>query len=422
MNIQDFYNIYLQASNVTIDSRKINAGDLFFAFSGDNFNAATLAQKAIDQGAIAVIVEQKEYEDSSRNIFYVPSTLEFLQELAQYHRSQIQIPIIGLTGSNGKTTTKELISTVLAKKFNVQFTKGNLNNHIGVPLTLLSITAEHEVAVVEMGANHQKEIELLCTIAKPDYGYITNFGKAHLEGFGGFEGVIKGKSELYDFLLQNKKTVLINNADPIQVEKTKAYDKKISFGTLESDYFFESVGDENYVGLTYNGQTSISRLTGAYNFTNLCAAASLGLHFGVDFKEIQEAIASYVPTNMRSQIMQKEEKTLILDTYNANPSSMIASLQNFTQFKGTKTVIMGDMLELGTESVQEHRDILQKVHEMNFEQVITVGPHFKEINTGLAFENADQTIEYLKANPIRNQNVLLKGSRGIALEKIIDFV
>lgn len=423
MNTEQFYPLFLQAAHVVIDSRKIEKNDIFFAFSGENFNAATLAEQAIDRGALAVIVEQQAYENIEKNIFYVPSTLEFLQELAIYHRNKLQIPVIGLTGSNGKTTTKEIIHAVLSEKFNVQYTRGNLNNHIGVPLTILSIKPEHEMAVIEMGANHQKEIEFLCTISLPDFGYITNFGKAHLEGFGGVEGVIKGKSELYDYLRHNSKTIVVNENDPIQVEKTKDYSPKITFGNTASDYQFELFSEQHFVGLKYNDQKAVSKLTGEYNFTNLCAAASLGLHFGIDFKNIIRAIENYTPTNMRSQIVEKGNNTLVLDTYNANPSSMAASIRNFVTFQGSKTIIIGDMLELGDESEKEHLDILKLAQELEFDEIITVGKIFRTVNhSQLSFDDTASLTEYLKVNKIPSKNILLKGSRGIALEKAIDFI
>lgn len=423
MNTEQFYPIFLKAEKVTIDSRKIEKNDIFFAFSGDNFDAATLAEKAIDQGALAVIIENKEFENLEKNIFYVPSTLEFLQELSVHHRNQLNIPIIGLTGSNGKTTTKELIHAVLSKKYNVQYTFGNLNNHIGVPLTILSIKPEHEMAVIEIGANHQKEIELLCTIARPNFGYITNFGKAHLEGFGGFEGVIKGKSELYDFLKNTSQTILINENDSIQLEKTQDYTPKITFGKVDSDYYFEAFSEHNFVGVQYQNQKALSKLTGEYNFTNLCAAASFGLNFGLNFDEIQSALESYTPTNMRSQIVKKGAKTLVLDTYNANPSSMSASLHNFITFEGSKTIVIGDMLELGDESEKEHQNILRLAQDLGFNEIITVGKQFKNVNkNSVAFESTDELIQYLKDNKINSENILLKASRGISLEKAIDFI
>lgn len=423
MNINEFYLVFLQSKNVVIDSRKIEKGSLFFAFSGDSYNAAEKAKEAIENGALAVIIEDEKYSDPDNNIFYVASTLEFLQNLAIFHRDQLVIPFIGLTGSNGKTTTKELISNVLAEKFKVQYTFGNLNNHIGVPLTLLSIRSEHEIAVIEMGANHQKEIEFLCKIAKPNIGYITNFGKAHLEGFGGFEGVIKGKSELYNYLKENRQKILVNNNDKIQVEKTGDYYDKITFGTPDSDYNFEPVFKEHFVGINYNGTDIFSNLTGKYNYDNISAAVALGLYFGLDINEIKAAIENYFPSNMRSQIQKKDNTTLVLDTYNANPSSMQVSLENFKTFEGSKLIIIGDMLELGEESLKEHQNILDFANSCGFDEIITVGPNFKKVNqTGNAFENTSELIEILKINPIKKDNILLKASRGIALEKIIDYI
>lgn len=423
MNAAIFYPVFLKANGVTIDSRKVKTGDVFFAFSGESFDAATLAEDAVNRGAVAVIVENEAFANASRQIFYVPSTLEFLQGLASYHRQQLDIPVIALTGSNGKTTTKEIIHAVLSQKYNVQFTQGNLNNHIGVPLTLLSINKTHEMAVVEMGANHQKEIEFLCGIAKPTIGYITNFGKAHLEGFGGVEGVIKGKSELYEYLQQNDGKILLNENDQIQLEKTAGYPHLITFGRESSDYFFNEINEQNFVGLNYKAENALSHLTGAYNFTNLCAAASLGFHFGLNFTQIKTGIENYQPQNMRSQIMQKAGKTLVLDTYNANPSSMTEALKNFSNFEGSKTVIMGDMLELGEESDTEHASILCQAESLGFEEIITVGENFKKINNiSQAYSNAAEFIEMLRQNPLTSKNILLKASRGIALEAVLDYI
>ncbi|SFI73437.1 UDP-N-acetylmuramoyl-tripeptide--D-alanyl-D-alanine ligase [Kaistella treverensis] len=423
MNAATFYPLFLQCNKVTIDSRNIELNDLFFAFSGETYNAALKAEESIQKGALAVIVEDEKYADPEKNIFHVPSTLQFLQELAVYHRNQLKIPIIGLTGSNGKTTTKELIHAVLSQKFKVQYTSGNLNNHIGVPLTILSIKPEHEVAVIEMGANHQKEIEFLCTLAQPNIGYITNFGKAHLEGFGGFEGVIKGKSELYSYLKAEKQTILVNEKDALQAEKTADYETKITFGLEASDYYFEPYSSNNFVGFKYGENTLLSKLTGDYNFTNLCAAVALGFHFGVNLDHIKTAIENYTPTNMRSQIVEKNGKILVLDTYNANPSSMVESLKNFAKFNGTKTIIIGDMLELGEESTSEHSKILAFAESLDFDEIITVGPIFQSVNrTVNAYVNAAELSENVKKAPISSENILLKGSRGIALEKVLNFI
>ena len=423
MNVNVFYPVFLQSKNVVIDSRKIEANDVFFAFSGEHYNAAEKAKEAIEKGALAAIVEDERFADDASQIFYVPSTLDFLQSLAVFHRDQLEIPFIGLTGSNGKTTTKELISSVLDAKFCVQYTFGNLNNHIGVPLTVLSVRKEHEIAVIEMGANHQKEIEALCKIAKPNIGYITNFGKAHLEGFGGYEGVIKGKSELYDYLKSNQQMILVNQKDIIQQEKTSAYSSKISFGLPDSDYYFSPIYKEHFVGLQYHETDIFSNLTGNYNYDNLSAAVSLGLYFGISIENIKTAIEGYFPSNMRSQVQKKGDKTLVLDTYNANPSSMRVSLENFKSFDGSKAVIIGDMLELGEESPKEHRDILDFAENCGFDKIITVGPNFGIINqSGYAFGDTSELINWLQANPILEDNILLKASRGIALEKIIDYL
>ena len=423
MNVQEFYPIFQNCNTVQIDSRKVEKNDLFFAFSGESFNAAKSAEDAIEKGAIAVIVELQEFENIEKNIFYVPSTLQFLQELAQYHRSKLSMPIIGLTGSNGKTTTKELIHAVLSAKYKVLCTAGNYNNHIGVPLTLLSIKPEHEMAVIEMGANHQQEIAFLCEISKPTLGYITNFGKAHLEGFGGFEGVIKGKSEMFQYLISSQKEILINETDPIQVEKSKGYPHKITFGLPNSDYFFESYSQNNFVGLEFKGEKMLSQLTGSYNFSNLSAAIALGFHFNIDFKLMKIAVENYIPTNMRSQVVKKGGKTLLLDTYNANPSSMLESLKNFNTFSGTKTIIIGDMLELGEESDKEHAEILKIAQNLGFNEIITVGNHFQKVNnSGLNFLNTAELINYLENNTIKSTNILLKASRGIALEKVIEYL
>lgn len=415
------YSLYEKCNKVTIDSRTIENDDIFFAFSGENFNAASLAFKAIENGALAVFIEDESYADPENHIYYVSSTLRCLQELATYHRSLLQIPIIGLTGSNGKTTTKELIYTVLQRKYNVQFTKGNLNNHIGVPLTILSIDKTHEIAVVEMGANHQKEIEELCQIAQPTMGYITNFGKAHLEGFGGIEGVIKGKCELYDFLKSNHNTIIVNSLDPIQVTKTFDYDNIIQFGSHE--FKFVEISKDNYVGLEYENISIMSHLTGNYNFTNISAAVRLGLHFKIEIDDIKNAIESYFPSNMRSQIVENDSHILVVDTYNANPSSMSASLLNFSQFEGSKCIIIGDMLELGVEAPNEHMSILNLAQDLDFDQIITVGTLFNNVQSNkLSFLNVDDLMSYLKLNNIAQKNILLKASRGIALEKALEYI
>ena len=422
MEIKEIYNYFLQTTSIATDNRKIKTDNLFVALKGDNFNGNKFALSALENGAKYAIIDEAEFKIDDRFIL-VDDSLLALQQLASYHRNQLNITIIGLTGSNGKTTTKELINAVLSQKFNTKATIGNLNNHIGVPLTLLSFDSSTEIGIVEMGANHQKEIEMLCGICQPDFGYITNFGKAHLEGFGGVEGVIKGKSEMYQYLIENKQIILVNENDPIQAVKTEHYTPKITFGKESSDFQFEEFSAHNLVGLSFKGINAQSHLTGNYNFTNLCAAASLGLHFEIDFEDIKKAIESYIPTNMRSQILNKDGKVFVLDTYNANPSSMAESLKNFSTFEGSKTIIIGDMLELGADSEMEHHAILNLAQTLHFDEIITVGSQFAKVNQICkSFENSAALSTYLKDHAISSENILLKGSRGIALEQILDFI
>ncbi|MGL5234668.1 MAG: UDP-N-acetylmuramoyl-tripeptide--D-alanyl-D-alanine ligase, partial [Empedobacter falsenii] len=351
----------------------------------------------------------------------VNDALEALQDLAKTYRNYLKIPFIGLTGSNGKTTTKELISAVLKEKFKTHYTFGNLNNHIGVPLTILSIPENTEIAVIEMGANHQKEIELLASISQPDYGYITNFGKAHLEGFGGIEGVIKGKSELYDFLRANNRTAFVNFNDPIQVEKTKDINRITFSDQHNADVQIELIENETeYLAVKYQDLKIQSHLTGNYNFSNISCAIAIGQHFGINAKTIQQGIENYFPSNNRSQIINKENYKIVMDAYNANPSSMEASLNNFAKFEGSKTIIIGDMFELGEESKSEHQRILDLAESLDFDQIFILGHNFGETITNnpkvQKFENRVAFEECLKENPIKTQNILIKGSHGMRLD------
>ena len=336
MRTQELFNYFLKTKKITTDTRNISKDCIFFALKGANFNGNQFAEMAIENGALAAIVDEKEFENTSKNIFFVKDSLEALQDLARAYRNYLKIPFIGLTGSNGKTTTKELISSVLKEKYKVHFTFGNLNNHIGVPLTILSIPEGTEIAVIEMGANHQKEIELLCTIAQPDFGYITNFGKAHLEGFGGFEGVIKGKSELYNYLKNNHKTAFVNLEDPIQIEKTENLEI-ISFGIEKGKYHISPIETKSdYISVEFDQNKIQTNLTGSYNFSNISCAIAIGKHFGLTTTEIKNGLENYIPTNNRSQIIERESYKIIMDAYNANPSSMEASLKNFSTFEEVK--------------------------------------------------------------------------------------
>lgn len=427
MTIQEIHNIFLKCSSVSIDTRKIEKDSLFVAIKGENFDANTFAQEALSKGALFVIIDNNSYYIDERTIL-VSSSLEALQELAKYHRHYLNLPIIALTGSNGKTTTKELINVVLAKKFNVKATVGNLNNHIGVPLTLLSFNKETEIGIVEMGANHQKEIEFLCDLAQPDYGYITNFGKAHLEGFGGVQGVIKGKSEMYNYLKSNNKKVFVNLDDSIQVEKSEGIEK-ITFGQkdINSTIFIKKVTANPLVCIEFNQTEIKSHLIGLYNANNINAAITIGNHFGISDNEIKEAVESYIPENNRSQLIEKNSNEIILDAYNANPSSMKVALENFIQLdKKDKVIIIGDMFELGIESQKEHQSIVKMLEKESNLDCYFIGKDFyssKEDYYHFKFyKSFDDFAEFLKNNPIRNKSILIKGSRGMALERTLDYL
>jgi UDP-N-acetylmuramoyl-tripeptide--D-alanyl-D-alanine ligase len=417
MEIKKIYDLYSKHYLAATDTRNIQKNTLFFALKGAHFNGNEFAHEALKNGASYAIIDEKKYKTDGTTIL-VDNVLETLQKLANYHRLQLSAPIIALTGSNGKTTTKELIHSVLSKKYNTTATAGNLNNHIGVPLTLLSMTPKTEIGIVEMGANHQKEIEFLCTIAQPDYGYITNFGKAHLAGFGGIEGVVKGKSELYSFLFEKNKIAFINPSDAIQVEKT-AHAKTIYF--QENTAFIDA---DPFVKLSFNADEIQSNLVGDYNYTNIVAAITIGTYFGVASQKIKEALENYVPTNNRSQIIKKESNIIILDAYNANPSSMKVALENFSKIKKEfQTVILGDMFELGEESNKEHQEIVDLADRFYFSNTLYVGTHFYKTTTkNKQFKTFEVLKKFLIQEPIENQTILIKGSRGMQLERLLDFI
>lgn len=417
MKISSLHKLYAKHFLVDTDTRSIRKNTIFFALKGANFNGNTFAEKALQLGAIFAVVDEKVYQ-TNQNIILVEDVLKTLQELANYHRRQLNIPIIALTGSNGKTTTKELIHVVLNKKFNTLATKGNLNNHIGVPLTLLSITSKHELGIVEMGANHQKEIEFLTSICEPDFGYITNFGKAHLEGFGGINGVIKGKSELYTYLHKNNKTVFINPDDEIQVEKTNG------INSVNFDKNLHLLETNPFVKLNYKDVVIQSNLIGAYNYANIAAAITIGNYFKVADQQIKEAIENYTPKNNRSQIIETKNNKIILDAYNANPSSMKVALENFASIKEKrKTIILGDMFELGQSSQKEHQAIIDLANDLGFENQFFVGENFYRTKSDkYQFKEYKGLEGYLKKHPLEKHTILIKGSRGMRLERILDFV
>jgi UDP-N-acetylmuramoyl-tripeptide--D-alanyl-D-alanine ligase len=398
---------------------------MFFALKGDNFNGNTFATKAIENGAAYAVVDEKEFA-LAENYILVEDVLNTLQQLASYHRNYLNIKIIAITGSNGKTTTKELIQNVLQKKYRTVATIGNLNNHIGVPLTLLSMNKNTEIGIVEMGANHLHEIESLCQIANPDYGYITNFGKAHLEGFGSIEGVIKGKSELYNHLKANSNFIFVNSEDDIQVKQLNDYKSCYTFGSKpENNATLSFIDADPFVNTKFGNLNIESHLIGAYNFNNISAAIAIGHYFKVNDIDIKDAIESYIPKNNRSQIINKDSNTIILDAYNANPTSMKVALINFEQQTSSiKTVILGDMFELGNTAKKEHQYIVDLTSTMLLDNVILIGEHF--YNTKIVapkiivFRTFDDFKNKYRPSKIKNTSILIKGSRGMALERILE--
>lgn len=427
MDINYIHSLFLKCKSVSIDTRKIESNSLFVAIKGERFDANTFAKEALEKGASYVIIDNRAYFIDQRTIL-VEDSLVALQALAKYHREYLKLPILALTGSNGKTTTKELINVVLSKKYKTKATIGNLNNHIGVPLTLLSFTSETEIGIVEMGANHKKEIEFLCELAQPDYGYITNFGKAHLEGFGGVEGVIAAKSEMYQYLSENDKLAFINLEDPIQVEKAKAL-KSYSFGINKENANVNITGVKAnpFVAIQYSNLTIQSHLIGLYNANNINAALAIGKYFGVDDAAVKEALEAYVPENNRSQLLSKGTNQIILDAYNANPSSMAVAIENFIQLDSpNKILILGDMFELGQESQQEHQAIVAMLLKEQNVQSYFVGSSFysNRIEAGhfYFYETFDAFSSHLKEIKIENSTLLIKGSRGMALERTLDFI
>lgn len=426
MEIARLYQLFKEHPVVTTDSRNIPSGSLFFALKGEHFNGNKFALEALSRGAAYAVVDEPVFAASEQMIL-VEDVLLCLQQLARYHREQLKLSVLAITGTNGKTTTKELIAAVLSKKFRIHFTQGNLNNHIGVPLTLLSITPETEMAIIEMGANHVGEIKTLCQIADPDYGIITNIGKAHLEGFGSYEQIIKTKSELYDHLRAKGGKCFINMDNPLLIQQAKSLEQ-IGYGSSTSNFVAGEPASTGYhlvvKALFPKGWLYLkSNLIGDYNFENVLAAACVGQYFEVDPLLIQQALEEYTPSNNRSQLIRNEKNTIIMDAYNANPTSMMMALSNFAGIKGErKCVILGDMLELGETSAAEHQKIADVVESQAFGEVYLVGPQFKNTLTGKEkkkFDNSDLLSDYLKTQPLENRFILIKGSRGIHLEKIL---
>ena len=425
MDTGKLHSLFLDSTGISTDTRKIQQDNIFFALKGENFNGNTYANQALESGASYAVVDEKEYATNERSIL-VPDCLEALQKLANYHRNYLKLPILALTGSNGKTTTKELINVVLSKKFKTVATKGNLNNHIGVPLTLLEMNTETEFGIVEMGANHQKEIEFLCNIAQPNYGYITNIGKAHLEGFGGIEGVLKGKTEMYQHLKENQQMIFLNRED-IKLTNASKGIKTYSFSQREdADIQIEFIDANPMVQLKFEETKIHSNLIGAYNFTNVAAATAIGKYFNISSDSIKDAIESYIPENNRSQILKKKDNIIIMDAYNANPSSMQAAIENFEKLSAsTKTVFLGDMFELGPEAKEEHQAIVSLLETTSIDLILIIGENFYRTITKSQRIKKYRTFEDLhqawNPNLIGKAN-LIKGSRGMKLERILDLI
>ncbi|WP_375238746.1 UDP-N-acetylmuramoyl-tripeptide--D-alanyl-D-alanine ligase [Aurantibacter sp.] len=432
MTIDELHKHYQECNNVSTDTRKVKTNDIYFALKGENFNGNSFANQALKQGAKYVVIDDEgiEKDFDKHRYLHVENSLTALQKLAKFHRQFLNIPIIGLTGSNGKTTTKELINAVLSQKFNTIATVGNLNNHIGVPLTLLSMNSSTEIGIVEMGANHKKEIEFLCEIAQPDFGYITNFGKAHLEGFGGIEGVIKGKSELYHYLKNNNKIAFVNLNDEKQIELTKKFNI-YTFGTSSASTSDTKINlidnNQELLSISYQDEFIQTHLTGQYNFYNISAAICIGNYFKVNTKDIKNGLENYIPTNNRSQIINNGSTKIILDAYNANPSSMQVALENLNNLSGdSKIVFLGDMFELGLEAENEHQNIAEQALNLNIKKIYLIGANFNKIKLNSnkivlykSFE--DLKIDFKNIN-IENSTILIKGSRGMALERILTLI
>lgn len=439
MKTSDLYELFIKYPNICTDTRKLEKNSIFFALKGDNFDANTFAADALKTCKYAVVDNPNVVKNDA--YILVDDVLDKLQKLAAYHRKRLGLPILALTGSNGKTTTKELIVSVMQKKFNVGYTKGNFNNHIGVPLTLLSFTGEMDFGVVEMGANHVGEIALLSKIVAPDFGLITNVGKAHLEGFGSFEGVKKGKGELYEYLYYNDGTAFINYDNEILEEMNPPH-SAIYYGTkgfthcqgrLESEGVFLAfrwlTSDESFekeVDWEIENRYIQTKLIGDYNFENALAAVCIGNNFHVSETDIKQAIESYQPNNSRSQYKETENNKVIVDSYNANPTSMKISLENFSKMPDTdKVVILGDMFELGSASIREHGVVVGLLEELHFNNAILIGEDFmnySEIERYKFFKNTEDYYSYLKKNPIKNKLVFVKGSRGMKLEMVIELL
>ncbi|MDL2266179.1 UDP-N-acetylmuramoyl-tripeptide--D-alanyl-D-alanine ligase [Parabacteroides sp. OttesenSCG-928-G07] len=427
MTIQNLYQLFIHNPQVTTDSRNCPRGSIFFALKGERFNGNQYAEKALSSGCVYAVIDDPDYYTGERTIL-VDDVLTTLQQLAARHRKALGIPVIAITGSNGKTTTKELIAAVLSSKFNLLYTEGNLNNHIGVPLTLLRLNHDHEMAVIEMGANHPGEIKMLAEIAQPNYGIITNVGKSHLEGFGSFENILHTKGELYDYIRRTNGKIFIKTEDA-NLQSIARGMEQITYGYDDNSFASGQVSESKpYFSFDWKQQGKVNtvqtQLIGDYNIDNVLAAVAVGRYFKIPSERINRAIAAYEPVNNRSQLKKTASNTLIVDAYNANPSSMQAALGNFIRMpEAPKAVILGDMKELGEESDKLHIEIVEQLKEAGFDKVYLCGEHFsKNGKPFTTYPTTDALLEELKEHPINGYHILIKGSRGMALERVIDLL
>ena len=432
MEAEDIYKLYLECGqNVCTDTRQIIHDSLFIALKGDNFNGSKFAQEALNKGCKFAIIDDPDYQINDRTIL-VEDSLKILQSIANLHRKTFSIPVVAITGTNGKTTTKELIAAILQKKYNTTFTSGNFNNHIGVPLTLLRIKKETEIAIIEMGANHPGEIKALCEIAEPDYGIITNVGKAHLEGFGSFEGVIKTKTEMYHYIKNFGKGLFVNANNNILMKYVMGNNLITYSESHESDIMGKNPSSDPLLAFEWktkndlDWETVTTNLVGIYNFENVLAAICIGNYFKVNKNDIKSALDEYTPTNNRSQVLKTKSNTLILDAYNANPTSMTAAINNFKLMNGNnKAMIIGDMRELGSDSMIEHKIILDLILESKISDLYLVGDVFCNISSNSnykTFTTVELFIDYIKLNPLKDKLILVKGSHGVHLERTIEYL
>lgn len=431
-SLEYIYQYFLKYPQISTDSRNTEDGSIFVALKGEHFDGNQYAEEALNKGAAYVIVDDPSVKKNENQYILVSDALKTLQELASMHRKNYPIPLIGITGSNGKTTTRNLTAGVLGNKYKVLSPKKNLNNHIGVPLTLLELRDKHEIAVIEMGANHPGEIDLLCKIAQPTHGIITNIGKAHLEGFGSYEGVFQAKTELYRYLENVKGTIFYNNDDPLLTKTANNLNcEKFSYGTTNSpDFYIESYKTDPYVQVSFppgknKDQTIRSNLIGLYNLENIIAALSIGSYFKIPTEKMKKTIQNYIPNQNRSQIIKTKSNYIILDAYNANPTSMKLAIENFSlQDAKNKALILGDMFELGKYAEEEHQKIIDYAESKNLNEIYLVGKHFSSIHTGShkTFQSTKDLINWLTQYPLSQKSILIKGSRGMTLEKLIDYL